>query len=78
MSLQIPAKELQIDVKGPHEKDPNYMECRLYYDGRCVRIIMSKYDYEELMRDGLFIRNGLANDSAGVINTTKPYVAVHE
>lgn len=39
----------------------------------CV-IGMSQYDYEELIREKVFIRDGKSVDSAGVINTTNTFV----
>ena len=35
---------------------------------------MSQYDYEELIREKVFIRDGKSVDSAGVINTTNTFV----
>jgi hypothetical protein len=34
---------------------------------------MTAQDYESLMRDGFFIRDGQTKDSANVINTTAVY-----
>ena len=42
--------------------------------GRVCVIGMSRYDYEELMREKVFIRDGKSVDSAGVINTTNTFV----
>lgn len=61
---------MQIDVVKIQE---NIVVCNLYTGDRCVRIIMSQADYEALMRDRFFIRDGKAADSAGVLNTTKEY-----
>ncbi|EXZ83962.1 hypothetical protein M069_1631 [Bacteroides fragilis str. B1 (UDC16-1)] len=50
------------------------MKCKLYIDGRVCVIGMARYDYEELMREKVFIRDGKSVDSAGVINTTNTFV----
>ena len=62
-------RTIQIDVIGPIE-ETELMKCKLYVDGRVCVIGMSRYDYEELMREKVFIRDGKSVDSAGVINTT--------
>ncbi len=66
-------RKLQIDVKGPSESNNNIMVCNLYIDGRCCRFYMSRVDYEALMYDGVFLRDGKTADSADVINTTNLY-----
>ena len=60
-------RTIQIDVIGPIE-ETELMKCKLYVIG------MSRYDYEELMREKVFIRDGKSVDSAGVINTTNTFV----
>jgi len=49
------------------------IECNLYTGERCVKITMMRADYEALLRDGFFIRDGKSPDSAGVLNTTYEY-----
>ena len=67
-------RTIQIDVIGPIE-ETELMKCKLYVDGRvCVIGMLSRYDYEELMREKVFIRDGKSVDSAGVINTTNTFV----
>lgn len=63
---------IQIDVKTVCE-ETNVARCNLYAGGRCVKIIMSKSDYDNLVRDGFFIRDGKELDSANVLNTTEAY-----
>ena len=65
-------RTLQIDVIAPIGDD--LMKCKLYVDGRVYVIGMSRYDYEELMREKVFIRDGKSVDSAGVINTTNTFI----
>lgn len=48
-------RTIQIDVIGPIE-ETELMKCKLYVDGRVCVIGMSRYDYEELMREKVFIR----------------------
>jgi hypothetical protein len=74
---------MQIDVTNvggslristlPGTDCPNYVFCDLYTGDRVVKIIMARYEYENLIRDGFFIRDGKERDSAGVLNTTKVY-----
>lgn len=71
--MKIKKRILQIDAIGPVEGG-NLMKCKLYVDGRMCLIIMSQYDYEELMREKVFIRDGQTIDSAGVINTTNVFL----
>ena len=66
-------RTIQIDVIGPIE-ETELMKCKLYVDGRVCVIGMSRYDYEELMREKVFIRDGKSVDSAGVINTTNTFI----
>lgn len=66
-------RTMQIDVIGSVE-GTELMKCKLYVDGRVCIIGMSRYDYEELMREKVFIRDGQTIDSAGVINTTNTFV----
>ena len=56
-------RTIQIDVIGPIE-ETELMKCKLYVDGRVCVIGMSRYDYEELMREKVFIRDGKSVDSA--------------
>ena len=46
------------------------------YGLKCIVCVigMSQYDYEELIREKVFIRDGKSVDSAGVINTTNTFV----
>jgi hypothetical protein len=62
---------VQIDVISG--ESGGVYKCNLYAAGRCVRIYMHQQDYELLIQDGFFIRDGKTFDSAGVLNTTKEY-----
>jgi hypothetical protein len=46
------------------------VHCNLYTGQRCVTVLIPRYDYENLIADGFFIRDGKERDSAGVLNTT--------
>lgn len=61
---------MQIDVI---QTGDNYVLCNLYTGERCVKITMMKHDYENLIRDRFFIRDGKTPDSANIINTTQEY-----
>ena len=66
---------MQIDViEVDHSR--NLVRCSLYTGERCVRMYISVNDYDEMIRDGFFIRNGKNRDSAGVLNTTEEYAVV--
>lgn len=67
-------RKLQIDVKGPMEADENIIEMVLSVDGRDCRFYTSKANYEALIYDGVFVRDGKEKDSANCINTTNVYV----
>lgn len=66
---------IQIDVKEANEKTGMVM-CNLCTGGRDVKIIMHYSDYQNLIGDGFFIRDGKEADSANVINTTVVYDVV--
>lgn len=68
------SRKLQIDVIGPIDNDGLTIECRLYVDGRSCTFYTSKPNYEALMNDGVFIRDGKEKDSANVLNTTRVFV----
>jgi hypothetical protein len=61
---------MQIDIK---RVEGNAAIGNLYTGDRCVKITMSASDYEALVRDGFFIRDGKVADCADVINTTREY-----
>ncbi|MEP7375552.1 MAG: hypothetical protein ABI675_19565 [Chitinophagaceae bacterium] len=65
-------QHIQIDITKVHG-DGNLVEGGMYTGGSWVRIAMSKNDYETLVREGFFIRDGKSKDSAGVINTTNTF-----
>lgn len=68
-------RRLQIDVKGPVPGADNTMECLLSVDGRDCTFYMSKADYEALIYDGVFVRDGNKKDSSSkIVNTTDVYV----
>lgn len=64
---------LQIDVKGPMENMPELIECIISIDGRDCRFYTSKANYDALVYDKVFIRDGKEKDSAGMINTTNVF-----
>lgn len=68
-------KHIQIDVKDVVDQ---HVTCNMYTGERCVRIFMTQYDYDALVRDGFFIRDGKDKDSAGVLNTTIVYIPQQE
>jgi hypothetical protein len=67
-------RKLQIDVKGPTDYRGAIIEMVLSVDGRDCTIYTSRSNYEALIFDGFFIRDGMKKDSAGIVNTTNVYV----
>jgi len=64
---------LQIDVKGPTKINSDIIECVLSVDGRDCTFFISRSDYEALMYEKVFIRDGMERDSAGILNTTNMF-----
>jgi len=62
---------MQFDVK---EVTDTWVICNLYTPERCIKIYFTVYDYEQLIKDGFFIRDGKERDSANVLNTTLNYL----
>ena len=74
----VEKRKLQIDVKGPIHEDINIIEMVLHVDGRACRFYTSKANYEALIYDGFFTRNGKEKDSANCVNTTNNYIEYYE
>jgi len=72
-TVQIDAKKKYIN----YDEQMEYMECNLYTGHRCVKIIIPLDEYNLLVRDGFFIRDGKTLDSANVLNTTHTYAKTH-
>jgi hypothetical protein len=71
MSKKVPNHfEVQLDVIAVGDSQ---VICNLYTGERCVKIAMLKNDYEGLLVDRFFIRDGKQRDSANVLNTTLTY-----
>lgn len=66
-------RTLQIDVIGPVE-GTDMVKCKLYANGRVCMFWTTQSNYEALMFDKIFIRDGKSVDSAGVINTTNTFI----
>lgn len=66
------SRTVQIDVVRLSEP-PGFVTCNLYTPDRCVKLFMPTHEYEALVRDGFFIRDGQVPDSANVYNTTLLY-----
>lgn len=45
-----------------------------HIDGNASVILMNKIDYERLLSDSFFVRDGKNRDSAGVLNTTNTFL----
>lgn len=67
-------RTLQIDVKDCILEGGSIVKMVLSVDGRDCAFYMSKPNYEALVSDGFFIRDGKTKDSANCINTTKVYI----
>ena len=66
-------RTIQIDVIGKIE-GTQFMKCKLYTNENIVIIMMNEFDYERLKEEGIFIRDGKSQDSAGVLNTTNTFI----
>ena len=66
-------RTMQIDVIE-EVKGTQFMRCKLYIDGNASVILMNKIDYERLLSDSFFVRDGKNRDSAGVLNTTNTFL----
>ena len=44
------------------------------YKKASMKRIMNKIDYERLLSDSFFVRDGKNRDSAGVLNTTNTFI----
>lgn len=67
---------LKIDVIGSvSAKDIQYqlIECQICIDGRYCMFWTTKANYEALLYDKVFIRDGKTKDSEGVLNTTNTF-----
>lgn len=62
-------RQLQIDVKTPVE-GPDAIKCIVSIDGRDCTFYTSRDNYQALILDKVFIRDGKTKDSAGCYNTT--------
>lgn len=63
-------RTLQIDVL---KIEGHIVTCKIIIDGRGCIFHTSKSNYEALVYDGVFIRDGKEKDSANVINTTNVF-----
>lgn len=66
-------RTLKIDVIGPVE-GTDLVKCKLRVNGRTCAFWTTRSNYEALMYDNIFIRDGKEIDSDGVINTTKVFI----
>lgn len=71
-------RTLQIDVVGPAEdheiQGVKLMRCKLFVDGRTITFWTSKSNYDALVYDKVFVRDGKEKDSANMINTTNTFI----
>lgn len=72
----MPDNYVQIDVyKVDLEKE--IVMCHLFTGQRCATLALPLSEYNNLVRDGFFIRDGKTKDSAGILNTTNSYFLEH-
>ena len=62
--------KMQLDVMEITDK---HVRCNLYTGVHCAKIFMSRYDYDQLVRKRVFVRDGKEQDGADVWNTTNEY-----
>jgi hypothetical protein len=63
-------RKMQLDVI---EITNEQVVCNLYTGVHCAKVLISRRDYDEMVRKGFFIRSGKEKDSANVWNTTEDY-----
>jgi hypothetical protein len=63
-------RKIQIDVM---EISDTTVICNLYTGVYCAKIVMSRVDYEYLVREKFFLKDGEEKDSANVWNKTEEY-----
>ena len=63
---------IQIDVIKINTEQ-THVQCNMYTEDNCVKIYMSITDYESLLADKFFVRDGKTVDSANVLNTSEVY-----
>ena len=56
-------RTMQIDVIE-EVKGTQFMQCKLYIDGNASVILMNKIDYERLLSDSFFVRDGKNRNTA--------------
>ncbi|GAA4277516.1 hypothetical protein [Aquimarina mytili] len=66
-------RTIQIDVVDSNNPINGLISCNVYIDGRPCAFWTTEENYDSLIRDGFFLRDGKTKDSAGVINTSATY-----
>jgi len=66
-------KTIQIDVPAIQPPNELIKLIKLIIDGRTIKAYIAFSDYNDLIEDGFFVRDGLKVDSAGIINTSSVY-----
>ena len=68
-------RSVQIDVVALNEeiRYTDMVRCNIYLGGRCCTFWTTQSNYEALIYDGIFIRDGKAKDSANILNTTNVF-----
>lgn len=64
--IQIDAIEKTIDK--------SHIQCNMYTRKNCVKVFISIEEYNELVEQNFFIRDGKKKDNAGVLNTTNVFI----
>ena len=72
-------RKLQIDVMGHESNFENIrkdelIRCKLYVDGRSCVFWTTESNYNALVHDRFFIRDGKDVDCSGAINTTNDFI----
>jgi hypothetical protein len=64
-------KWIQLDIKNSDLDE--FMKVNIYIDGSCYSAFMPELEYNRMLNDGCFIRDGKTLDSANVRNTTNMF-----
>jgi len=63
-------RKMQLDVM---EITTRHVVCNFYTGVHCAKVLMTRHDYDELVRKKVFVRDGKEKDGANVWNTTDEY-----
>lgn len=64
---------LKMRVNGPVFHQPNIVQAKLEFNGKAYQVLFPTDSYQELIKDGFFLTDGVCVDMAGEFNITKQF-----